>query len=176
MPTLYSIIDAKWWVKVLTGKMLLVGSDVSVYKVACTFLKPTFSGLSLERPLFRHLGRTISTPPSNPRQLAHHWFDLRPGAPSSVQLIPKFRRRNMKDTIKHEASRAVAGACRMQSVIRNTAEPDPLVLCPSHRQSYPFNSLWLFSNTQTKKMMLLSTTSQATVCECSDNTGPLLMV
>lgn len=39
--------------------------------------------------------------------------------------------------------RAVAGACRMQSVIRNTAEPDPLLLRPSHRQSYTFNLLWL---------------------------------
>lgn len=39
--------------------------------------------------------------------------------------------------------RAVTGACRMQSVIRNTAEPDSRVLCPSHRQSYPFNTLWL---------------------------------
>lgn len=48
----------------------------------------------------------------------------------------------MKETIKREAS-AVIGVCRMQSVIRNIAEPDPLVLCPSHRQSYPFNSLWL---------------------------------
>lgn len=65
--------------------------------------------------------------------------------------------------------RAVTDACRMQNVIRNTAEPDPLLLCPSHRQSYPLSSPWLSEThkqkkKEKKKTRLESLTSEMAVC------------
>lgn len=46
---------------------------------------------------------------------------------------------NMKDTIKRRCIRAALMPAECESVIRKTSEPDALLLCPSHRQSYPFN-------------------------------------
>lgn len=57
---------------------------------------------------------------------------------------PRWRQRGRHE--RHNQTRGIradAGACRMQSDIRNTAEPDPLLLRPSHRQSCTFNLLWL---------------------------------
>lgn len=80
----------------------------------------------------------------------HISISLRRGSPLAIRSPPPrprclyWRRKGEHERANQTRGiRAVTGACRMQSVIRNTAEPDPLVLCPSHRQSYPFNSLWL---------------------------------
>lgn len=72
--------------------------------------------------------------------------------------------------------RAVTGARRMQSDIRNAAEPDPRVLCPSYRQSYPFNSLWLLITHKQKNNAGIVNLGDGWLLEYSDNMTILLMV
>lgn len=93
----------------------------------------------------------LPVPPSVTLAGTHHIsISLRRRGPLAIASPPPWprcsRRRQRGRHERHNQTRgirAVAGACRMQSVIRNTAEPDPLLLRPSHRQSYTFNSVWL---------------------------------
>lgn len=48
---------------------------------------------------------------------------------------------NMKETIKKQTIKAIIGACRLQSVIKKSAQAGCLFLCPSQRQSYAFKPL-----------------------------------
>lgn len=93
----------------------------------------------------------LPVPPSVTLAVTHHISislhrrgPLAIASPPPWPRCPCWRQRGRHE--RHNQTRgirAVAGACRMQSVIRNTAEPDPLLRRPSHRQSYTFNLLWL---------------------------------